>query len=183
MPAAIVVGTRNRKKLEEILEILGDLGVEFTDLTRWPDVPEVIENGDTFEANAQLKAAYYSTKFAVEGLTEALAFELKAHGIRVKLIEPAHFKTEFIARSLQSVAHEAYDTQADNMRLWMVDMDRKAPDPAPIIDAIYRAATDGSNRLRYPVRGRIALALHAVMPRSWWNAMMAGGLNRRPKAA
>jgi len=127
--------------------------------------------------------AYYSSKFAGEGLSEALAFELKAYGIRVKLIEPAHFKTEFIARSLQSVGHEAYDRQAGNMRLWMTDMDRKAPDPAPIIDAIYRAATDGSSRLRYPVRGRIALALHAVMPRSWWNAMMAGGLNRRPKAA
>jgi XTP/dITP diphosphohydrolase len=57
MPGAIVVGTRNRKKLEEILEILGDLRVQFTDLTSWPDAPEVIEDGNTFEANARKKAS------------------------------------------------------------------------------------------------------------------------------
>jgi NAD(P)-dependent dehydrogenase (short-subunit alcohol dehydrogenase family) len=37
-------------------------------------------------------SAYYATKFAVEGLSESLRFELKPHGIRVKLIEPAHFR-------------------------------------------------------------------------------------------
>jgi XTP/dITP diphosphohydrolase len=55
----IILGSRNRKKLEEILEILGDLklsGIEFTDLTPWPDAPEVEEDGDTFEDNARKKA-------------------------------------------------------------------------------------------------------------------------------
>jgi XTP/dITP diphosphohydrolase len=56
MPPLIVVGTRNAKKREEILAILGDLGLEFADLTRWPNAPEVIENGTTFEANARKKA-------------------------------------------------------------------------------------------------------------------------------
>jgi XTP/dITP diphosphohydrolase len=56
MPPLIVVGTRNRKKRDEILEILGDRGLEFADLTRWPDAPEVIEDGTTFEANARKKA-------------------------------------------------------------------------------------------------------------------------------
>jgi XTP/dITP diphosphohydrolase len=56
MPPLIVVGTRNRKKREEIFEILGDLSLEFADLTRWPDAPEVVENGTTFEANARKKA-------------------------------------------------------------------------------------------------------------------------------
>jgi XTP/dITP diphosphohydrolase len=56
MPPVIIVGTRNSKKREEIVEILGDLGLELADLTRWPDAPEVIENGATFEANARKKA-------------------------------------------------------------------------------------------------------------------------------
>src|SRR5437868_1226883 len=56
MPAAIVVGTRNRKKLEEIIEILGDLGVAFSDLSQWPNAPEVTEDAATFEANARKKA-------------------------------------------------------------------------------------------------------------------------------
>jgi XTP/dITP diphosphohydrolase len=54
--AAIVVGTRNRKKLEEIVEILGGLGLELHDLTNWPDAPEVAEDGTTFEQNACKKA-------------------------------------------------------------------------------------------------------------------------------
>jgi len=57
MPPLLVVGTRNRKKLGEILEILGDLGVELNDLTQWPSAPEVVEDGETFEANARKKAS------------------------------------------------------------------------------------------------------------------------------
>jgi XTP/dITP diphosphohydrolase len=56
----IVLGTRNPKKLQEILEILGDLqteGLEFADLTRFPQAPEVAEDGSTFEANARKKAS------------------------------------------------------------------------------------------------------------------------------
>ena len=57
MPPVLVVGTRNRKKLEEIREILGDLGLELHDLTQYPEAPEVVEDGTTFEANARKKAA------------------------------------------------------------------------------------------------------------------------------
>jgi XTP/dITP diphosphohydrolase len=52
----LVVGTRNPKKGEEILDILGDLVVELRDLTAWPDAPEVVEDADTFEGNARKKA-------------------------------------------------------------------------------------------------------------------------------
>jgi XTP/dITP diphosphohydrolase len=56
----IVLGTRNPKKLDEIREILGDLqveGIEFADLTRFSQAPEVVEDGQTFEANARKKAS------------------------------------------------------------------------------------------------------------------------------
>jgi XTP/dITP diphosphohydrolase len=56
MPPVLVVGTRNPKKMEEIREILGDLGVELRNLTPYPDAPEVVEDGTTFEANARKKA-------------------------------------------------------------------------------------------------------------------------------
>jgi XTP/dITP diphosphohydrolase len=57
MPVALILGTRNRKKRQEIVEILGDLPLEFGDLTQFPTAPEVGEDGDTFEANARKKAA------------------------------------------------------------------------------------------------------------------------------
>src|SRR5437016_9831820 len=52
----LVVGTRNRKKGEELFEILRDLDIEIRDLTDWLDLPEVIEDGTTFEENACKKA-------------------------------------------------------------------------------------------------------------------------------
>jgi XTP/dITP diphosphohydrolase len=52
----LVIGSRNAKKKVELLEILGDLGIELHDLTRYPQAPEVEEDGATFEANARKKA-------------------------------------------------------------------------------------------------------------------------------
>src|SRR3954451_23317029 len=56
MPPVLVLGTRNAKKRQELLEILSDLGLELRDLTAYPDAPEVVEDGETFEANARKKA-------------------------------------------------------------------------------------------------------------------------------
>lgn len=52
----LVLATRNRKKREEIVNILSDLGLQFGDLSDWPDMPEVEETGTTFEENARQKA-------------------------------------------------------------------------------------------------------------------------------
>jgi XTP/dITP diphosphohydrolase len=56
----LMLGTRNRKKREEIVEILGDLGLTFGDLSDRPDVPDVEETGSTFEQNARLKATAFA---------------------------------------------------------------------------------------------------------------------------
>src|SRR5262245_16385259 len=56
MAPIVIIGTRNRKKCEEIITILGDLGVELRDLTHFPGAPEVDEDGASFEANARKKA-------------------------------------------------------------------------------------------------------------------------------
>jgi XTP/dITP diphosphohydrolase len=56
MRPVVVLGTRNVKKREELAAILEDAGVEVRDLTSWPDAPEVVEDGATFEANARKKS-------------------------------------------------------------------------------------------------------------------------------
>jgi XTP/dITP diphosphohydrolase len=53
----LVLGSRNKKKLGELRDLLGDLPVDLTDLSPYPDAPEVDETGTTFEENARLKAA------------------------------------------------------------------------------------------------------------------------------
>ncbi len=52
----LVLGSRNKKKLKEMLELLGDLGLDLTDLTPYPNAPEVDETADSFLGNATLKA-------------------------------------------------------------------------------------------------------------------------------
>lgn len=52
----LVLGSRNKKKLKEMLELLGDLKLELTDLTLYPNAPEVEETAATFAGNATLKA-------------------------------------------------------------------------------------------------------------------------------
>jgi len=55
--AVLVLGTRNAKKRQEIEEILHGMDLELRDLGHWPDAPEVVEDGTTFEANARKKAS------------------------------------------------------------------------------------------------------------------------------
>lgn len=56
MRPRLVLGTRNRKKRQEIAEIFADLAIELGDLNQWPDLPDVVEDRETFEANARKKA-------------------------------------------------------------------------------------------------------------------------------
>jgi NAD(P)-dependent dehydrogenase (short-subunit alcohol dehydrogenase family) len=126
-------------------------------------------------------SAYYSTKFAIEGLSESLRFELKPHGIRVKIIEPAHFKTDFLTRSLQVAPHPAYEPQFGRMMAGAARMAARATHgPERVAEAIFRAANDSSGRLRYPVNGRIILALHALLPDLLWRSLIGLSL-KAPK--
>jgi XTP/dITP diphosphohydrolase len=52
----LVLGSRNKKKLGELVDLLSDLGIELTNLSPYPNAPEVDETGTTFEENARLKA-------------------------------------------------------------------------------------------------------------------------------
>ncbi len=52
----LILGTRNRKKVEELTDLLRDLPLHVVDLSAYPDAPEIEETGKTFEENARLKA-------------------------------------------------------------------------------------------------------------------------------
>ena len=123
-------------------------------------------------------AGYHASKFALEGLSESLRYELSLHKIRVKLIEPSHFKTGFIERSLQCTEDPAYDAAFQNYMDWVRHEDAKAPDAMPVAEAILKAAEDTSGRLRYPVKGRLVLALVAVLPDALWRSLLGEGMTR-----
>lgn len=61
----LVLGSRNKKKLKEMLSLLGDLPLELTDLASYPDAPEVEETAGTFVGNATLKATLLAKALGV----------------------------------------------------------------------------------------------------------------------
>jgi NAD(P)-dependent dehydrogenase (short-subunit alcohol dehydrogenase family) len=132
---------------------------------------------------APFASLYHASKYAIEGLSESLRFEASLHGIRVKLVEPGHFKTGFVSRSLLLTRHDAYDAALRNYMEWVHQEDREAPTPEPVAEAILRAAEDQSERLRYPVHGAVILAMTRLLPDAFWHPLLAAGMTRRPKGA
>jgi NAD(P)-dependent dehydrogenase (short-subunit alcohol dehydrogenase family) len=87
---------------------------------------------------------YNSTKFAVEGLSEALAAELGPLGIGVTIVEPGPFRTEFLGGSLVKTAKTMpdYAETAGRTRTSAAERNGKQQgDPAAAADAILRAVT------------------------------------------
>ena len=96
---------------------------------------------------------YHATKFAVEGLTESLQYELNPFGIRTKIVEPGGYKTDFAGRSMGFYGaggiegyQQPYDRFVGNLVHWPM-----SENAGEVAEAIYAAATDGSEKLRYPV--------------------------------
>jgi len=97
-------------------------------------------------------ALYNASKFAVEGLSEGLWYELGALGIRVKVIEPGAIATNFGGRSLDALDYSAMPDYAPFMEKVKAARKRITENSSPpelVAETIYRAATDPSDRMRY----------------------------------
>jgi len=103
-------------------------------------------------------SVYHATKWALEGWSESMAFELKKIGVGIKTVSPGGIKTDFINRSLELTKHPAYDQ-------WVAKMFGALSEDTfstaeQIAEVVYEAATDGNEKLRYPA-GEDAKAMYA----------------------
>ena len=118
---------------------------------------------------------YNATKFAVEGFSESLQYELEPLNIRVKLIEPGPIKTDFYGRS-QDVARKegltVYDHRLEPFLEFMDKGGNDAPDGSAVAQAIYDAVTDDSKKLRYPVNTKGLLGLRRILPESLFRSLV-----------
>jgi NAD(P)-dependent dehydrogenase (short-subunit alcohol dehydrogenase family) len=98
---------------------------------------------------------YGATKFAVEGLSEAMQAELSPLGIKVTIVEPGSFRTSFLdGSSLSTTASELpdYAATAGRVRLAVAKSNgSQVNDPAKGAAAIYAAVTSGQPPLRFQV--------------------------------
>jgi len=94
---------------------------------------------------------YNASKFAVEGLSEALAQEVAPLGIRVTIVEPGPFRTDFLGRSGVQAATTLpeYDATAGNMRRYFADQDGKQKgDPLRAVHAMMQVVESPNPPLR-----------------------------------
>ncbi|MEK0449862.1 MAG: 3-oxoacyl-[acyl-carrier-protein] reductase FabG [Verrucomicrobiota bacterium] len=94
---------------------------------------------------------YGASKWALEGVSESLAAELKPLGVKVTIVQPGPFRTDFIARSLeQAGSHIAdYDRTSGKFGRFLETMAGKQPgDPEKAAEAIIAAVESKTPPLR-----------------------------------
>lgn len=132
-------------------------------------------------ATFPIYSPYHATKWAVEGFSESLQYELRQFNIKVKIIEPGAIKTDFYSRSInvaKKAGLTAYDDYISRTLPKMEKAGANGSPPAVTAQAIYQAATDGSWKLRYPAGGNASfiLGLRKLLPDAWFIGLMRKGL-------
>jgi NAD(P)-dependent dehydrogenase (short-subunit alcohol dehydrogenase family) len=96
-------------------------------------------------------SVYGAAKWALEGVSESLAAELKPLGIKVMIVQPGPFRTEFAGRSLERAQKRIadYDRSSGKFLRFLEAMDGRQPgDPDKAADAIINAVESNASPLR-----------------------------------
>lgn len=126
-----------------------------------------------------LASAYCSTKFAVEGLTESLAYELAPHGVRFALIEPGAFGTNFNngtqwTKDSES-PHSPYHIQVSNYQRLRDSMmaSPNMPNPAVVVEKILGVieGTESSFRCSVGKDARFTRLAQALLPKEFFHCL------------
>jgi NAD(P)-dependent dehydrogenase (short-subunit alcohol dehydrogenase family) len=105
-------------------------------------------------------SAYSATKFALEGLSEALADEVRPLGIKVLVLEPGAFRTTLFGNASNSGEIEDYDATVGNTRRMVASANGTQPgDPAKAAAAVLAALNAPETPLRLPLGGDAVDAL------------------------
>lgn len=107
-----------------------------------------------------LHSIYHATKFAIEGWSESMSFELGMHNIGIKTIAPGGIATDFIGRSLDRSSHPEYLGIENKLFSTIDGMMEMASTAEQIAEVVYEAATDQKDQIRY-LAGEDAKAMYA----------------------
>ncbi len=115
---------------------------------------------------------YCAGKFAMEGLSESLYYELRPFNIRIKLIEPGGIKTKFRQVFAQHSAYEPSLSAVSKRMDQSSAADSKLPGPETVAKTIFTAANDNSEKLRYPIKTQGASSLSHILSEKSWRGMI-----------
>lgn len=105
-------------------------------------------------------SVYSATKFALEGFSESLAYDLAHFGVKVKTIAPGGIQTDFAGRSMDGGQHEAYKKLVEKVSDgYSEEKVSQFSTAESIANVIYEAGTDNKEQLRY-IAGQDAISLY-----------------------
>jgi NAD(P)-dependent dehydrogenase (short-subunit alcohol dehydrogenase family) len=126
-----------------------------------------------------LGTLYHGTKFAVEGLSEALHYELEAFGVRVRIVEPGMIATNFGGRSFEFCNDTSLVEYQGTVGKLFAHWSRVASSPSPpslVAEVIWTAVHDETDRLRFRAGGDAEALLSARAAQD--DATFIGGFKR-----
>ena len=112
---------------------------------------------------------YNTTKFAVEGFSEALAAEMAPLGVHVTVVEPGPFRTDFLGRSGQEasvVIPDYADTVGKTRAYQTSENGKQAGDPQKAIEAII-TAVEAANPPKHLLLGKLAITRFRTKLEQW----------------
>lgn len=127
-------------------------------------------------AGLPYQGLYSASKYAVEGMTEALRTEVRHFGIKVVLVEPGDSPTAQPERRIRLFRTPAYDTYYSNAITTYEHDERNGYPPEKISPLIERIIRNPNPRLRYPVGTtlqRTELFLKGLVPYSLYEWVLA----------
>jgi len=124
-------------------------------------------------------SSYAASKFALEGWTETLRYEMKPIGIHVVLVEPGSFATDIWTRNAKQTAglHDPASANASRVPAWRSHIEQGAKDranPQVVADVIARVLETPRPKLRYVVGNdaRMALRMRRILPAGIFERML-----------
>jgi NAD(P)-dependent dehydrogenase (short-subunit alcohol dehydrogenase family) len=117
-------------------------------------------------------SSYIATKFAVEGLSESMRYELEPFHIRVKLIEPGSISTEFGKGSMQMAVSDPYRASMTKFLGIFKKSNAAGAKPEEVAKVIYGAANDPSHRLRYLAKPGPFFWMNRILPDALWRRLL-----------
>ncbi len=133
-----------------------------------------------------MQTLYHGTKWAIEGFSESLQYELRPYNIIIKLIEPGLIKTGFSNLAghtlivLKDDSLRTYDEYADKIVDNLIKGNAEGSDPGGIAKVVYTAATDSRKKFIYPAgkSAHLVLFLRKILPKTWFQIVIENALKK-----